>query len=148
MKLSPDVIEKRLSQSPIARLATVSSEGQAHLVPVVFTWQAGKIWSPVDGKPKRGTPLKRVQNALVNPLGSLLLDEYDDDWSQLWWLRVDVKLEVIYLDEVNVKTQAEIQDVVTSLKQKYPQYKTTAVLTEHPTLLAMTPTNIRSWQAS
>ena len=148
MKLSPNIIEKRLSQSPIARLATVSSEGQAHLVPVVFVWQAGKIWSPVDGKPKSGTPLKRVQNALANPKGSLLLDEYGDDWSQLWWLRIDINLEVIYLDELNERAQAEAQDVVTLLKQKYPQYKTTAVLTDHPTMLAMTPTNIRSWQAS
>ena len=148
MKLSPDIIEKRLSQWSVARLATISAEGRPHQIPIVFVWQDGKIWSPVDGKPKRGSTLKRVQNALANPEASLLLDEYDDDWSQLWWLRIDVSVEVIYLNEISDKERIRAREAGTALARKYPQYKTTEVLTEPPTLLAMTPTKYSSWQAN
>jgi len=147
LKLSADIIEQRLSHWPVARLATLNTSGQPHQVPIVFVWRAGKIWSPVDGKPKHGTPLSRVRNALANPAASILLDQYDEDWSQLWWLRVDVKLEIIYLDGANEITRSEAQEAIAGLKQKYPQYKTTAVLNEPPTLLAMTPIKYRSWRA-
>ncbi len=148
MKLKQNLIEQRLASWPIARLATVNVEGQTHQVPIVFVWQAGKIWSPVDGKLKRGTQLTRVKNAMANPEGSILLDEYSDNWSQLWWLRIDVIIKVVYLEEAQDPFKSEANNAVTILQNKYPQYQHTAVLTEPPTLLHMTPTHLNSWQAS
>ena len=148
MKLSTDVIETRLKNWPVARLATVNPAGIPHQVPIVFVWQTGKIWSPVDGKPKDGAQLARITNALANPTGSILLDEYTDDWSQLWWLRIDVSLEVIRVDEANDQTKRDTAKAIVALESKYPQYRHTPVLTDPPTLLRMTPGAFASWQAS
>ena len=50
---------------------------------------------------------------------TLLVDHYDDDWSQLWWVRVRGRAEVH--DDGAVRDAA-----VEALAAKYPQY------VEHP----------------
>ena len=40
-------------------------------------------------KPKRTTDLQRVRNIVANPAVSVLVDHYEDDWTKLWWVRVD-----------------------------------------------------------
>lgn len=156
MKLPQDTLLERLANWPVARLATANAAGQPHQVPIVFAWHADRLWSPVDGKAKDGRPLRRIQNALSNPAGSLLLDHYDDDWSKLWWIRVNVTLQIINLDTINQAvidpaiidpaTRAEASRAVAALKDKYPHYQITPVLIEPPTLLMMTPTAFNSWQ--
>lgn len=148
MKIPQSLIEKRLFSWPVARLATFNGSDQIHQVPIVFTWHGGKLWSPIDGKPKRGTELTRVKNALARASGSILLDEYSDDWSQLWWLRIDVAIKVIYLKEASQAIKTEAEHAIAALENKYPQYQNTAVLTHPPTLLCMTPSACNSWQAS
>ena len=71
-------------------LATIGPEGQPHLVPIVFVVLAGgEIVTAVDHKPKSTRDLKRLRNIDRDPRVTLLVDEYDDDWSRLWWVRVD-----------------------------------------------------------
>tara|TARA_R110000787_G_scaffold99778_1_gene204475 strand:+ start:168 stop:629 length:462 start_codon:yes stop_codon:yes gene_type:complete len=152
VKLSQDALLAHLANWPVARLATVDATGTPHQVPIVFVWHADRLWSPVDGKAKRGGPLKRIQNAQSNPAGSLLLDHYDENWSKLWWIRVNVALQVINLESTDFETidqgaKAEASRAVVALQDKYPQYQTTPVLVEPPTLLLMTPTAFNSWQA-
>ena len=43
----------------------------------------------VDDKPKATTALRRLDNVRAHPAVSLLVDHYDDDWTRLWWVRVD-----------------------------------------------------------
>ena len=43
----------------------------------------------VDAKPKRTIYLKRLQNIAANPAVSIMADHYEDDWANLWWVRVD-----------------------------------------------------------
>lgn len=148
MKLSESLIHDRLSTWPSAHLATVSSDKQPHIVPIVFVWHDDNIWSPIDGKPKRrGTPL-RVDNILKNPQASLMLDGYDDDWNRLWWLRLDVTARVLSLDKCSTAEHAQAQSAVRRLLRKYPQYRHTPVLGESRTMLMMTPVRINSWSAS
>ena len=35
------------------------------------------------------TSLRRLDNVRAHPAVSLLVDHYDDDWTRLWWVRVD-----------------------------------------------------------
>ena len=43
----------------------------------------------VDAKPKRSRRLRRLANIEADPRVSLLIDEYEDDWRRLWWVRID-----------------------------------------------------------
>ncbi len=82
-------LRRRVAASPIARLATVRADGHPHVVPVCFALDDDRIVSVVDQKPKRTTALRRLDNVRTHPAVSLLVDHYDDDWTRLWWVRVD-----------------------------------------------------------
>lgn len=83
-------VRERFEQAKVARLATVSGDGSPHLVPMTFALDGATLISAVDHKPKTTTALRRLDNIAVNPFVSVLVDEYDDDdWTRLWWARVD-----------------------------------------------------------
>jgi PPOX class probable F420-dependent enzyme len=81
--------EARFAQAPVARLATAAADGRPHLVPVVFALRDGVVYTAVDAKPKTTQRLRRLINIERNPQVSLLVDHYDEDWTQLWWVRAD-----------------------------------------------------------
>lgn len=72
----------------MARLATVGPDGQPHVVPIVFALEGERLYSAVDEKPKRTRRLQRLRDIEANPLVEVLIDEYDDDWTQLWWVKL------------------------------------------------------------
>ncbi|WGL53516.1 TIGR03668 family PPOX class F420-dependent oxidoreductase [Nocardioides sp. BP30] len=86
---SQDWVLSRFAAAKVARLATVSSTGEPHLVPIVFAAVGSTILTAVDHKPKSTTRLRRLANIEASPAVSLLVDEYAEDWSQLWWARAD-----------------------------------------------------------
>ena len=79
----------RLRDARVGRLATITADGRPHIVPCCFILHARTIYSVVDAKPKSTLDLRRLQNLRANPSCSLLVDHYDEDWSKLWWVRVD-----------------------------------------------------------
>ncbi len=79
----------------IGRLATVTADGRPHVVPCCFAVIGATIVSAVDGKAKSTLALRRLENVRTNPHASLLVDHYSDDWSTLWWVRVDGPARVI-----------------------------------------------------
>ncbi|MBB2947397.1 PPOX class probable F420-dependent enzyme [Actinoplanes lutulentus] len=101
---------ERFASVRVARLATVTPEGAPHLVPIVFALVGDVIHTAVDGKPKRHRRLQRLTNIAHQPRVSVLADFYDDDWSQLWWVRADGIADVV--DEVEP-----------ALVGRYPQYQ-------------------------
>lgn len=103
------------SAAPVARLATVGPTGP-HLVPVVFAMSEDLVVTAVDHKPKRSRRLRRLANIIGNPAVSLLVDEYDDDWSRLWWVRADGLARV--LDDVGA-----MQPALDLLTERYEQYR-------------------------
>ncbi len=129
----------------MARLSTLSPDGQPHQVPVVFAWHAGSIWSPIDAKPKRSGELARVRNIRHEPRVSLLLDHYDDDWSRLWWLRIAGQGEILQPD--HPESDPALAPVLDHLRAKYPAYREIAVLIKPPTLIRIEPAQVRSWCA-
>ncbi|WP_330474964.1 TIGR03668 family PPOX class F420-dependent oxidoreductase [Terrabacter sp. C0L_2] len=109
-------VRARFAAARVARLATVRPGGRPHLVPVVFVVSGDVVWSAVDDKPKSTRALQRLANIEANPSVALLVDHYDDDWTQLWWVRAEGRAEVV---ELGAAGTAEALD---SLALKYPQY--------------------------
>ena len=62
--MTPDEARRRFAQARVARLATAGADGRPHLVPIVFAVAERStddvIYSVVDAKPKRTTPLRRT----------------------------------------------------------------------------------------
>lgn len=85
---------ERFAEARVARLATVSAAGVPRLVPVVFAVAGARLVSAVDHKPKSTTRLGRLADIAENPAVTLLVDEYAEDWSQLWWARADGRASV------------------------------------------------------
>jgi PPOX class probable F420-dependent enzyme len=77
------------ANAPVARLGTVSPDGTPHLVPVVFALRDDVVYTAVDAKPKTTQRLRRLTNIERHPQVSVLVDHYADDWTQLWWVRID-----------------------------------------------------------
>ena len=130
--------DARLTSARVARLATTDPDGRPHLVPIVFAVEGDTLYSAVDRKPKRSTKLRRIENARVRPDVTILVDHYDEDWRQLWWLRARGRARV--LDE-----GAERAHALALLQEKYPQYRS-----EPPDgpVLAVDISDVRSWSAA
>jgi len=106
-----------LETARVARLATTTSTGGPHLVPVVFALEGGNVWTAVDAKPKTTRSLRRLANIALSPRVSVLVDHYDDDdWSALWWVRVDGDATVMAVDAPDGRL------ALSALAAKYPQY--------------------------
>lgn len=80
---------ERFASARVARLATVAADGTPRVVPIVFAVADGVLITAVDHKPKSTTRLRRLDDIAADPRVSVLVDEYVDDWDQLWWARVD-----------------------------------------------------------
>jgi PPOX class probable F420-dependent enzyme len=129
--------DARLAAARVARLATTDPDGRPHLVPIVFALAGGTLYTAVDRKPKRSRVLRRVENARVRPDVTILVDEYDEDWSRLWWIRLRGRARV--LDDGEERERA-----LALLAEKYPQHRS-----EPPDgpVVAVDVTEIRSWSA-
>jgi len=143
VRLEPDAIERILSRWPVARMATLDAAGRPELVPIVFALCDGALWTPVDGKPKRGGELARVRNLRRDGRVSLLFDHYDDDWERLWWLRVDGRGEVV------PARGPAAERALAALRAKYPHYASgaTPLTSGEPTLIRIDVERRIGWAA-
>jgi PPOX class probable F420-dependent enzyme len=116
-------MRKRLTEARVGRLATVAPDGQPHLVPCCFALHGDTLYSAVDGKPKSTRALRRLANIRANARVSLLVDFYNDEWAELWWVRVDANGRV--LDAAD-EQPAEFDLAVDLLSSKYEQYRVEA----------------------
>jgi PPOX class probable F420-dependent enzyme len=117
VNLSAQEARARFERSPSAVLGTADAAGQPHLVPVTYVLSDNDhVYIAVDGKPKRSTNLRRLQNIEANPRVSLLVNEYSDNWEQLWWARADGTAVVSDLGDPGDGLLAEFQS-------RYPWYR-------------------------
>lgn len=84
----------RLNGARVGRFASVVPDGRPHVVPVTFAVTDGTVVHMIDHKPKTTTSLQRLTNVETTPEACLLVDAYDEDWSALWWVRVDGAVSV------------------------------------------------------
>ena len=98
----------------------------------------GRLLTAVDAKPKKSLHLQRLRNIAAQPAVSLLVDTYDEDWSRLWWIRIDGT--AIVLDDPAGRAR-----LLPPLADKYPAYA------ERPpagALIVITPQTWTSWSAT
>jgi PPOX class probable F420-dependent enzyme len=115
--LAPEEARRRLAAARIGYLATVRADGRPHVVPIVFAVDGDDIHAIADPKPKRGLDLLRHRNIAVNPAVSLLVDEYEESWERIWWVRADGQARI-----VDAGPDRDI--AINLLRAKYPQYAT------------------------
>jgi PPOX class probable F420-dependent enzyme len=137
VRLDPDQARARFATAAVARLATVRPDGAPHIVPVCFAVAAGTIYTAVDGKPKRTPDLARLANIAAEPRVALLADRYDDDWTRLWWVRVDGTARL-------VTGAGERRRALAALRTAYPQY---AEAPPRGAVLAVDPIRFSGWSA-
>ena len=127
-----------VASARVARLATVDASGQPHLVPICFVLLGDIVCSAVDHKPKRASALRRIANLEATGRASVLVDAYHEDWSALWWVRLDGTGRV-------VESADERERALDALTRKYQQY---AVLPPEGPVLAVDVERWRGWRAS
>ena len=144
--LDADALGDLLASWPVGRLAMVSAAtGGPWVTPVVFAPARGSVWTPIDGKPKSGGPLARLENAAADPRAALLLDDYVDDWSHLWWVRIDGTVRVRRIGSEPAAREAE---AIAALREKYVQYRSVPLFSGPPTLLELAVEHARGWAAA
>jgi PPOX class probable F420-dependent enzyme len=129
-------LRRRVEDARVARLATVGAGGRPHIVPICFALSGDVVYSAVDRKPKRSQDLKRLENVRVNARVAVLVDHYEDDWTKLWWVRLD--------GDARVLTEGpEHGHALELLTGKYPQY---AVETPTGPVLAVAIERWHGWE--
>jgi PPOX class probable F420-dependent enzyme len=116
-------MRNHVAEARVGRLATVAPSGQPHIVPCCFALSGETVYSAVDGKPKSTRALRRLENIRANARATLLVDFYNDDWEELWWVRVDATGRVLRCED---EPRAEFDLAVALLRDKYEQYRVKA----------------------
>jgi PPOX class probable F420-dependent enzyme len=137
VRLDPAEARALFASAPVARLATVRADGSPHLVPVCFALADGTIYTAVDHKPKSTSELARLRHIAAEPRVALLADRYDEDWSRLWWVRVDGEAAV-------VSSPRERDRALGALADAYPQY---AARPPQGPVISVQPREWRGWRA-
>jgi PPOX class probable F420-dependent enzyme len=129
---------RRVTAARVGRLATLAPDGPPRLVPVCFVLDGDTVYSAVDRKPKRTARLQRLADVQARPVATLLVDEYVEDWSRLWWVRLRGRARVLHRGE-------ERERALALLREKYAQY-----VAEAPdgAVLALDVEEWRGWSAT
>jgi PPOX class probable F420-dependent enzyme len=108
-----------LAHQRIAHLATADRRAVPHVVPVCFAIFKRTLYITIDDKPKRvsGMALKRLRNIAENPVAAVIVDRYDEDWTQLGWVMLRGRAEIL-------GEGTEHRDAQALLRCRYPQLAT------------------------
>ena len=133
-----------LNHHRLAHLATVDVSGAPSVVPICYVFDGEFIYSALDEKPKSVGPrsLKRVRNIEANPRVSLVVDDYDEDWSKLAYALITGVAQTM---EPESSSSVEHTRAVELLRRKYPQYRSMAI--EKRPIIKITPIRVKMWRA-
>lgn len=143
MKALPaEWVEAVLDAAPVGRLALRDLEDRPEVLPIVFARAAGRLWTPIDGKPKTRAQLARLAWIARAPEVMLLVDHYADDWSALWWLRLRARADVVG------DKDPDWCAAVDAIEAKYPQYRSTPLFLSEPILIRLSWHAVSWWAAA
>ena len=136
-----DAVQAKLERARVARLATFDAKRGPHIVPVCFTYDGKVFYTAIDQKPKRVAPerLARLQNIRAEPQVALLIDKYDEDWTQLWYILIRGNAKLIPKSAHKERAWA-----IGKLRAKYPQY-VERMLADDALIIRITPERTTSW---
>ena len=108
----------------IGHLATTASNRQSYLTPVVFIAQQNDIFIPLDCKPKTidVKELRRVKNIEENPKVSFLVDHYDENWTNLWFVMMIGHAKLVQMNGKTERKIKEMRKIHDMFLKKYSQY--------------------------
>jgi PPOX class probable F420-dependent enzyme len=137
----PRTIGAKLEDARVARLATVDAKLRPHIVPVCFAYDGKVFYTSIDQKPKRVAPerLTRLRNILAVPQVALLIDRYDEDWTQLWYILIRGEARLLPMSGHKERAWA-----LRKLRAKYPQY-TERMLPDDAPIIRITPDRTAFW---
>jgi PPOX class probable F420-dependent enzyme len=116
--MDADLMRERAADARVARLATVTADGRPHLVPCCYVLDGDVLYTAVDDvKAKSTMALRRLDNIRSHPTVTLLVDHYDEDWSMLWWIRIDGHARLAVAGSPGEHTGLRL------LAEKYEQYR-------------------------
>jgi PPOX class probable F420-dependent enzyme len=120
----------------VGRLATADAAGNPHVVPVCFALSDASLYITIDEKPKSGARLKRLRNLMQNPSAAFVADRYNEDWTQLGWVMLRGRAEILADGPEHDTAQA-------LLRERYPQYR--AMRLEDLPVIALRIDRATSW---
>ncbi len=127
-----------LSAGRVAHLATTDARGHPLVVPICYAFEDADVYSSIDAKPKRIAPLllERVRNIRENSYVSIVVDRYEEDWSQLAYLLIRGRAKILARGPRHKKG-------VHLLRMKYPQYQEMAI--EKRPIIHVALNHAKSW---
>jgi len=130
--------QRFIRSARVAHLATTDREGRPHVIPICFAFDGKALYSPIDEKPKRTSPLglKRVRNILENPHVAVVVDRYDENWKKLAYVLIRGRARLLTRGE-------NYRKAVFLLRRKYPQYRHMAI--QDRPMIQIRPTRVTSW---
>lgn len=139
MRLHDDDAWQRVRTARHGVLGTVHPERGVDLVPVVYAVSAERqLFVPVDTvKPKGAGRLRRLENVELDPRCTLLVEHFDDDWAELWWVRIHGLAEIV--------EGPDLDRFVPLLASKYHQYRAAGSVVGG---ICVDPSELTGWAAS
>ena len=126
----------------IARLATADATGAPHNVPLCYWFDGEHLYFAIDEKPKRqtGLALKRMRNIAENPRVAVVIDHYEEDWSQLAYVLIRGHARVVEDPEEYIVAMRNLRD-------KYLLYRGMSMTPEKNPIVKIEPESVHAWGA-
>lgn len=122
----------------MGHLVTVRPNGRPHVVPVTYALAGNSVVTMIDHKPKTTDRLQRLINIENNPVATLMSDHYSENWTALWWVRVDGEASIHVGDQIWEESAA-------ALRAKYGQY---AENSPRGPALVISVDRVTSWEST
>jgi PPOX class probable F420-dependent enzyme len=135
-------VREFVSAARLAHLATADAAGNPHNVPLCYWFDGDRIYFAIDEKPKRasGLGLKRMRNIAENPRVAVVIDHYEEDWSQLGYVMIRGHARV-------VEDSEEYLVALRHLRDKYVQYRGMSFTPEKNPIVRIDPASVHAWGA-
>ena len=124
----------------IGHLATADGAGAPHLVPICFVYDGHAVYSAIDHKPKRrtGYGMQRIRNIVENPRVAFLVQHYEEDWQQLYYVLIRGTATVL-------ESGPERQRALVLLEGKYVQYRDHQLAQGAGLVIKIVPESVQRW---
>jgi PPOX class probable F420-dependent enzyme len=135
-------VREFIAAARLAHLATADATGAPHNVPLCYWFDGERIYFVIDEKPKRGKglALKRMRNIAENPRVAVVIDHYEEDWSQLAYVLIRGLARV-------VEDPEEYLAALRHLRDKYLLYRGMTMTPERNPIVKIEPVSVHAWGA-
>lgn len=132
-----------IAEGRVGRLGTADSSGQPLVLPICYAFDGESLFSAIDAKPKTqsGERLKRIRNIRDNAKVSVVIDHYDEDWTQLRYVIIQGQAQIL-TDGPDFSRGADL------LLDKYPQYRAMGLDRGTGLMIKVKPARVTQWQYS